>query len=847
MTSKFVTKASLRCSATLLAFMSLIGSANAQENADEGAETEIIVTATLRSENLQDVPIAVSAFNDAALNRQGVTDLKSLDRVSSSFKVETGPTESGSTTMRVRGVGTTGNNAGLESSVGIFVDGVYLSRPGIALGELLDIDQIEVLRGPQGTLFGRNTSAGALQIKTKKPSLNGFEGFANATYGNYDLLNLQAGVSGPISETVGFRLSGAWRDRDGYVRNASGGESYDRNRYIVRGQLLFEPNSDISLRVIADYSRSDEKCCDAVIIRESSYVNGPYAANGLPANGGVPYSGVSALNSLRSSNDAEFRDQISQWGISAELKWDLGESELTSITGYRRSKAVPTTEPDFVNLKVFSLSDRGSTATAKTGRDNTEIKTFTQELRLAGSLGDKFDFLIGGYYADELIRETKSATLGADFQPYMSAVFSSVGVPVPNSLFNVFTGGVSAQGAYAINDFSQDGRNWSLFTNNTFHITERLHFNFGLRYSDDHKNGIYDQRDARNDACLAANNVGPLLPANLQPLVPAAIGLSCFFNVTPVGSWAGAPREYDRVFKDNELIYTAKIAAELSDNVNAYASFSHGYKAGGFNLDMTAAVGGADPSFKSEKVDAYEFGLKTKLLDRKLTANLAVFHQDLSDFQVLEFTGVQFTTFNVGKAKSTGFELELAAQIDRNFSANAALSYTDARYPSDCAGGSTAPSVLLLCGQSLTNAPKWVVITGFDWRKDIGSNIFFALNGSVRLESDRRTSTQALQPVAAGTGTEGPGLSLIRAPFDIQDGNVKANLRATIGGQDDGWAIDFWGSNIFNVQTVGVAANTPLRGIPTLPGPFNAGGIGLSRVAFPQEPRTYGVTLRTKF
>ena len=814
---------------------------------DESKVNDIIVTATLRNENLQDVPIAVSAFNAEALERQGISDLKTLDRVSASFKVETGPTESGSTTLRVRGVGTTGNNTGLESSVGIFIDGVYVSRPGITLGELLDVEQVEVLRGPQGTLFGRNTSAGALQIKTKKPNMSEIEGFVNASYGNYNLINLQSGVSGPISDKLGFRLSGAWRDREGYVRNANDGQSYDRNRYIVRGQLLFEPSSDVSLRLIADYSRSNEKCCDAILIRESSYVNGPYAANGLPANGGAPHSGPAALEALRSSNDAEFHDRIRQWGLSAEFKWNLGNADLTAITGYRRSRAEPTTEPDFVNLKIFSLSDEGSTATSNTGNENTLIKNFTQEIRLTGSLSDKFDFLVGGYFADEKIRETKSATVGQDFQPYMSAVFTSVGVPVPNSLFNVFTGGVSETGAYAINDFSQNGRNWSVFTNNTYHITDRLHFNFGLRYSDDRKHGAYNQREARNDACVAANRVGPLLPTPLQQLIGPAVGLSCFFNVTPVGAWAGAPREFDDVFKDNELAYTAKLAAELSDNVNAYASISHGYKAGGFNLDMTAAVGGADPRFKSEKVNAYELGLKSKLFDRKLTANFALFHQDLKDFQVLEFTGVQFTTFNVAKAKSSGVELEMTAQLNRNLSANMAATYTDARYPKDCAGSSTSASVLLLCGQKFTNAPSWAVITGADWRHDLSDAVFVALSGSMRYESNRRTSTQALQPVAAGTGTEGPGLSLIRAPFDIQKGNAKVNLRATIGSQNDSWALEFWGNNIFDVRTYGVAVNTPLRGIPTLPGPFNAGGIGLSRVVFPQEPRTYGVTLRSKF
>jgi iron complex outermembrane recepter protein len=211
-----------------LALAAVPGLATAQDQAEPAAVEEVIVTATLRAENLQDVPIAVTALTSDTLERAGVKDLRNLDTLSPSFNMNSSQTESGGATLRVRGVGTTGNNTGLESAVAIFIDGVYISRPGIALGDLLDVEQIELLRGPQGTLFGRNTSSGALHIKTKRPSLDTFEGFANATYGNYDLMNVQAGVSGPIiAGSAGFRLSGAWRERDGYVDNAAGGESLD--------------------------------------------------------------------------------------------------------------------------------------------------------------------------------------------------------------------------------------------------------------------------------------------------------------------------------------------------------------------------------------------------------------------------------------------------------------------------------------------------------------------------------------------------------------------------------------------------------------------------------------------
>ena len=856
--------------AALAAALAVSAPALAQESAppQEASEDsgEIIVTATLRNENLQDVPIAVTAFSGEALDKAGVRDVKNFESVAASFNTNSTQSESGGTTLRVRGVGTTGNNTGLESAVGIFLDGVYLSRPGVALGDLLDVQQVELLRGPQGTLFGRNTSAGAVSIKTAKPNLNKFEGFAVATYGNYDLLNFQAGISAPIAQgKAGFRLSGAWRDRDGFVRNANGGQSYDRNRYIVRGQFYYEPNSDFSVRLIADYSKFNELCCDAIIVRDTSYVAaGFFALNGLPANGGAAFTGDAAIRDYRSSNGNVLRDSAKQWGTSAEINYDLGGAKLTSITGYRDFKAASQQETDFVDLIVFSSSNATSASTPTSARSFTDVKTFTQELRLAGSaLDDKFDYLVGGYYSNEKINEIQSLTLGTNHQAYISAALQSA-VPaafIPllgsNPARNIFAGGVSSAGSQAANNFRQNARNISVFTNNTFHVSDAFKINFGLRYSDDRKRGVFDQLSASSPACSAT--LGQPLPASLAPLRPLAVALTCFPFAVVAGTPSVGPVEYDRVFKDNELIYTGKLLWEPIDNVNTYVSFTHGYKSGGFNLDPTAAIINAvnnptgTPAFRSETVDAYELGIKAKFLNNKVTANFALFRQNFKDFQVLEFTGTQFNTFNVGGVRAEGFELETTIRPDRNFTFTNAVTYSDVRYNKDCDRGVFNAVTTLLCGQKLTNAPTWTVVTGFDWSHDIGESLKFGLNGNMRLESDKRTSTPALLAVAAGTGNitvptaPGGGVNnFINIPSAIEDGSVKINLRATIGSQDDRWALEFWGSNITNVHQRNVTFNTPLRGVGSLGG-VGAGGAGVSRASFVTEPRTYGVTARVKF
>lgn len=824
---------------------------NAEPAATEEEPTEIFVTATLRSENLQAVPIAVTAFSAESLDKAGVRDIRALDQVSASFNLNSSQTESGGTTLRVRGVGTTGNNTGLESAVGIFLDGVYLSRPGIALGDLLDVSQVELLRGPQGTLFGRNTSAGALNVKTLKPNLNKFEGFANATYGNYDLFNVQGGVSAPIIEGVlGLRLSGAYRNQDGFQRSVTGAESNDRNRYLVRGQLYFEPNADLSIRIIADYQRSREKCCDAVILQDASTLvaNNFFALAGLPANGGIVASGASAFKS-RTTNGEQFLDRIRQYGISAEINYSLGNANIVSITGYRDSRASSQQESDFTTLKVFSTG-QGSTANPGTPDSFTKIKTFSQELRISGdALGDRLQYLFGAYYSDERIREAATLTLGPDYQKYISATIfpALVGAGLNPLQFGnnpalFFAQGISASGNFARNADKQNGRNFSVFTNNTFKLTDQLAFNFGLRYSDDRKRGIGFQTAANSPACIGVLTNPMLQPGGaLAGFLPLAAGLTCFpfstaNNIPGAGTPANpiVPAPFNRVYKNDQLIYTGKLTFKPTENINTYLSYTRGYKAGGFNLDPSAAAGGADPRFKPEIVRAYEAGIKTRLLNNGLTANLAIFHQDLKNFQVLEFTGVQFQTFNVAKAKSTGAELELNARLSKSLSANMAYTYTDARYPRNCGGGTLSTVVLSLCGNQLTNAPRHVVIAGLDFDRDIGSTFNFNFNSSIRLESDRRTSTQAVL-------VSGPTVLTTRNPFDIQDGNAKINLRAGIGSQDGMWRIEFFGNNITDKTTRNVTFNVPLRGLSAF------GPAGIARGAFLQDPRTYGVTVRTKF
>ena len=899
--------------ALVVPFVALAAPQALSQNTQAALE-EVIVTATKREESVQDIPIAVTAFDAVTLDRAGIKDLRDLSTVAASFNMNSTQTESQGTTLRMRGVGTTGNNIGLESSVGIFLDGVYLSRPGVALGDLLDVQQIEVLRGPQGTLFGRNTSAGAINILTKKPNLDEYKSFINLSAGNEDFRNIQAGSSGPLIEGVlAYRLSGALRQQDGFLKSTSGAESRNRDRYMLRGQLLWDINETMELRLIGDYSDTDEKCCDAVIL-STGPGPGSFQAAGLPPHGGVTASGRSALNDI-TGNAEQFENPTEQYGISAEFNWDASDTtRLTFINSYRDFDAGSVQHSDFVGLDVFSVQP--SAAGGQKSFDT--IETWTSELRLAGEAG-RLSWMVGAYYSDEQIEEGQGLGAGANYSAYTDAnlwffalqpaltpdaqrllagiplatggTFGDVLATLKNpeaSPTVAFAGGVNVNGSFAQNNFKQDGTAWSIFTHNTLHVTDQLDLVLGLRWINEKKDGSFEQPLTNNSACLntlgnagalsaatargaayrtgteafvnaaviagartagaagakaagagvagqaAAGEAAATAPATLVLAAATAAGAgaglaeaasaignasavyACFPFIAPALGIAFLPLPFDRTYRDDELAYTAKAVYAFTDSLTAYISFTHGYKAGGFNLDAGAAAQGADPRFAAETNDAWEFGIKSQWFDNRLRANLAVFDYDLEDFQVLDFTGVRFNTFNVPNAESQGLELELSALPAEGLNLSLAYTYADSSYPNDCDNNDPAasPRIQSLCGIDLTNAPKQVVTAGIGYEGNIMQNYVFFLNGFYRWEDDRRTGTQ-------------PGA------FDIQKSNAKLNLRAGFGCQAGDWTLEIWGNNVTDERTKNVTFNTPLR--------------VTSRAVFVEAPRTYGLTLRTNF
>ncbi len=416
------------------------------------------------------------------------------------------------------------------------------------------------------------------------------------------------------------------------------------------------------------------------------------------------------------------------------------------------------------------------------------------------------------------------------------------GAPNPG----VFATPISSDNSFGYNRYAQQGESISVFTHNIFSVTDEFAITLGARYVDDRKEGSYEQLAANNPACLAGLTLAGTPQATafqlLQPILgtavagalstPALNGASAFINCFPFAApalgVAFLPREFDLVFEDDEFIYTAQASWEPNPDLLLYGGFTHGYKAGGFNLDSTAAAGGADPRFRSEEIDSYELGLKATILDGRGRANFALFYNELSDFQVLEFTGTQFQTFNVDDVTAKGMEAELFAQWNPYVSSSLSGTYTDAEYGDDCdqrfvAAGGPNPA-FELCGAQLTNAPKFTGVAGMTYDGPIDSGIAwdFLANFNLRYESSRRTSTKAFID-----GTRTP------IPFDLQEANFKINARLGVKSPDERIAIEVWGQNLTNQITRSITYNTPL--------------IAGARAAFIEDPRTYGITVRSRF
>ena len=580
---------------------------------------EIIVTATKRSESLQDVPVAVNAFTADTIQEAGINNTDDLATMTPSLH-SLSVSSPFQTKLQIRGIGTAQSDPALEPSVGVFVDGVFLGRSGLGMSDLSDIERIEVLQGPQGTLYGKNTNAGAISVITKRPNFEGFEGYVEASVGDYNMGKLTLAASGPLSDTVAYRLSANTHQRDGYFENSGAADGNDADDWNFQGKLLWEPNDNLSLMLAASHVDRSNTCCtpDAT---QGDAVQTELARQGLPQDKNDPRDYKIATNV-----DSEF--ELESDLLSLHIDYEMDWGTITSITAWNDYEYIQRGDPDRSQLDIM-----GGPGEFNSG------DSLSQELRLDSEVGDNIEYQLGLFYYEQETQRgdgTQTFTLGEDF---LTIASQEIG-PVIRL--------IAAPGDYLFGKGVWNNDTFAIYGQATWHMNERWHLTGGLRWTDEER-----------EADLFSDNV------STAPAV--ARGITSF-----LGRLTTAVDDTFKRSSDN-VDWLLKAAYDLSEGTMIYASASTGSKSGNFN-----GVNGTpeEREFDDESTLSYELGSKSTFLDSRVRLNSAVFYTEVEDYQFQQGLPNGGTIVsNEGEVEVSGVDLQLEALPLSNLTLTAGLLY----------------------------------------------------------------------------------------------------------------------------------------------------------------------------
>ena len=718
---------------------------------DEAAPAEIVVTAQKRAERLQDVPVAVSVVSGDALASQGKVSLEGAQYLVPSLNfLKSGTTLNQS--LFLRGVGTATFSIAGEPSVSTVVDGVVFSRAGEAFSDLVDIDRLEVLRGPQGTLFGKNASAGVINITTKRPTEE-FGGYLEAGFYTKSEYRGRAVVNVPLAEDVRTRLTGFYSDYNGNVTNVTVGKKVNGfKHYGGRVQIEADASPDIKFMLIADYHKNNDDCCAELIGTPPLDALGAVVTNlsssALPTPKGDKTRQV-AQNQVTQTKETGY-------GFSLQGDADLGPLTLTSITAYRNYKNTEIRDGDFLPAAFIGfnqLHDNGP----QTGH------TFSQEIRLTSPGKQFFNYVIGAYY---------SRAVSERIFTRRDTVCTSAVVPAPTVL-TPCTSPLANPSTFptATADFGSTFKNFALFGQATLNIAERFRLIGGLRYTND-KLDVFHSRNTT----LAGPGIQPSFP------------------VTITGTGAPATVFQSRA-SDTNISGKGGAQFDISRNSTAYVTYARGYKGPAFNVFFNLTATGTN-EISPETSDAYELGLKNTLFGGKLVVNLAAYYAKYHNFQANNpdlVAGVVVTRFtNAGTISTRGGELDLIYRPSRDFSISGGLAYTDAHVDQFNVAPGAAPTAIVPTGTSLGFAPKWKGSLGADyrWRTGGAVDVFFGAQGSFQSKQLALFAPNATQRRLGTIG--GYGL---------------ANLSAGFSDAEDRYRITFQVRNLFDQSFAAAITN----------------------------------------
>lgn len=779
---------------------------NGAAQADSGL-ADIVVTATRRSESLQAVPLAVTAVTPDRLEAQNITNLSNLSRVAPSLQVFAAQSP-GTASYQIRGQFQSDTAPTLDPSVGIYFDDVYIARAAGTLGNLLDMERVEVLKGPQGTLFGRNTTGGAVRLISRKPTSD-FGGYVSGTYERFDQYRIDAVVNAPIAENLAIRLAGRYFDRGGFYTNTFTGNKVDHERtYFVRGALSYDPTERLNILIQGDYTRSNyggtanylqfyelrdgpsvaleaaaelglnprtpEGAAAGLAALRAVSVPGRPNLRGTPLSGSrfaqagiINFSPATGVTTTGGSDDPFARLRVK--GVAGTVSYDLGLGTLRSITSYRRSTYDQAYDVDGLRFAIV------------TNQFSAKQKQFSQEFILNGSAGDDLlDWTVGANYFWE-----------HSLQPEIRASLPFLAVPA----------GVGLQRTIGETEVKASGA----FAQLTYHVTPELSAIGGLRYT-------IDKRAFETQGYNLGVNTNVITCAyNMTNRLSLAPGFALPCNISQ-----------SKTFK--KLNYTASLDYELGSSRKIYVRTSRGFRAGGFNFRVTNSPLSLG-SFNPEVVTDYEIGLKADWINRTLRTNIALFTSKTTDLQQSAsafdpaVNSTYTKTVNAGTRRVKGVEIELAARPAPFLNFDFTINHTD--------GNSNNPNALDITWLGFT--PKWAFNLGGDVSARLGDEFRMKFRGDLSHRSKMLSDTvlrDSTAPTNPATGLR----PIAYVPF-VTD-RVLASARLAVNHERTGIEVAVFGTNLFNNHF-----NDRITAI---------GGLGLA-VGVQGQPRTLGMEIKVPF
>jgi outer membrane receptor protein involved in Fe transport len=863
----------------------LVGSAALAQTTDV-----ITVTAQKREQTLQEVPVAVSVVQAETIQEAQIVDAIDLQSVVPTLRVSQ-LERSSNTTFIIRGSGNGANNPGIEPSVAIYIDGVFRSRAGTALSDLMGIERVEVLRGPQSTLFGKNATSGVVSIVTQEPQFE-YGGEAEVTFGKFNQFIAKGLVTGPLTDNLAYSLAASTNSRDGYFENVGPGNDFNnRDRFAVRGQLLYLPNDNLEIKLIADYDEIDEACCGTD--RAVDGAAGPILRGLL---GGQTYG---TDFSYTMASDLDNRNAIENSGISAQVEWNISDTiTLSSITSLRQYDDYIDYEGDFTDLELLGSNVRG-----------LDIETFSQEFRLTGG-SDRLFYLLGAYFSNEDMIVDDARLYGADARAYVDILtggaLAAFEVPLgfPSGFFWAEGGGTTFTA-------TQEDVQSQYFGQFDFNLTDRLVLTAGVAYFESEKEVDFTNVVRTNpfsDLNLVELGFGSLLgafgvdatdtaavgafaaaqPAIFAALVEASTTFTAaalasggvldpstgvvvdpttgiplsnplldFFGsgLQPLGAMTPFPNSVeDGKTSDSDWPYTLRLAYDATDRTNVYASFSRGFKASSWNLtpdtrpataDIAAlrasgelaadnalglstvvttaealGVAGNQRFARPEITETFEIGFKSRF--DWGTLNVAYFDQKIEDFQASIFQGAGFAVINAGESSSQGLEFDSVIDVTDNLTLSLSGIWMNAEYDSfegapvlsggdvDLADG-VQDGIGDLSGAEVSGIPEFAGSVGVNYSRELVNAELF-VRADWQFESETRIGENLPEDLTREVSTINASVGL----------NFNNGLEAMA-----------WARNLNEDEYYTSGFPTTLQS-----GSFST---------YPNQPRTYGVTLRKRF